>query len=57
MPAQEPVVSSISMSKFVRCSNRCASSRRPARLNSSSRCLRSAFIWSIAFCIVGLGVT
>ena len=37
MPAQEPVASIISKSKVVRCSRRCASSSRPARLSSSRR--------------------
>jgi hypothetical protein len=57
MPAQEPVVWIISMSKLVRCSRRWASSSLPLAIIQSRRSLSSALMALTAWLSVGRGVT
>jgi hypothetical protein len=57
MPLQKPTWSSISRSKRVRCSIRCASTRRPSAWKLATRSANSTLIASIARNTVSRGVT
>ena len=57
MPAQVPTSSSISMSKLVRDSSRCASSSLPAAFSSARRSASSVRISRTARSILGRSVT
>ncbi|CFP61014.1 Uncharacterised protein [Bordetella pertussis] len=57
MPLQKPSSCSISRSKRVRCSSRCASTSLPSAISWASRSRSSSLMVSIARSTVSRGVT